>query len=211
MRTIAYVDGFNLYYGSLKGSPHRWLDLCAYFDRTLARLSPPHHLIQVKYFTARVAPVPNHPNAALKQQVYLRALSAHCGNRLEIIEGNFNVKKARAPLAEPPHKTVEILKTEEKGSDVNLAVELVNDAWRGAFDCALVVSNDADVERAMRIVKHQLRRRVMLYTPGAPRRQPLNVLKRWAHKQMDVDPADLAASQLPHQVQPGGIDKPGNW
>lgn len=165
----------------------------------------------MKYFTARVAPVPNHPNAALKQQVYLRALAAHCGSRLEIIEGNFNVKKARAALVPPPHKTVEIWKTEEKGSDVNLAVELVNDAWRGAFDCALVVSNDADVERAMRIVKHQLRPKVMLYTPGAPRRQPLNVLKRWAHKQVDVNPADLAASQLPMPVQPGNLDKPSDW
>ena len=36
MRTTnVYVDGFNLYYGCLKGTPHKWLDLDA-----LAGLGP---------------------------------------------------------------------------------------------------------------------------------------------------------------------------
>ncbi|HEU4458104.1 MAG TPA: NYN domain-containing protein [Methylibium sp.] len=208
MRTIAYVDGFNLYYGSLKGTAFRWLDLCAYFDRALPAANT---LVKVKYFTARVAPVPNHPNAALKQQVYLRALEAHCGARLQITEGHFNVKAVRAASTVPPHRTVEVFKTEEKGSDVNLAVELVNDAWQDAFDCAAVVSNDGDLMRAMQIVKQQRRKKVLLYTPGAPKRTPLITLTRWSHRQINVDPADLAASQLPPVVNPGNLQKPADW
>jgi uncharacterized LabA/DUF88 family protein len=173
MRTIAYVDGFNLFYGSLKGTAFRWLDLCAYFDRTLPE---GHQLLTVKYFTARVSELPHDRDAPKRQDVYLRALKSHLGDRLQVVEGQFKVKNVRAPLSAPPHRTVDIIKTEEKGSDVNLAVELVNDAWLDRFDCAAVVSNDADLERALRVVKQQRRKRVLLYTPGAPVRRPLGVL-----------------------------------
>lgn len=150
MKTIAYVDGFNLYYGSLKNSPHKWLDLCEYFRRTL----PPDCVLEkVKYFTARVSALPNDPDAPKRQDICLRALRAHCGNQFEAIEGHLLVKNVRAPLAAPPNKIVEIIKTEEKGSDVNLAVELVNDAWSDSFDCAAIVSNDSDLARAMKITK----------------------------------------------------------
>jgi hypothetical protein len=30
-RSIIYVDGFNLYYGAVRGGPHKWLDLQKYF------------------------------------------------------------------------------------------------------------------------------------------------------------------------------------
>ena len=41
MRTFIYVDGFNLYYGELKGTPWRWLDLPSLFSKGL----PPNHSI----------------------------------------------------------------------------------------------------------------------------------------------------------------------
>lgn len=210
MRTVVYVDGFNLFYGSLKGRPYRWLDLGAFFDRTLP---PGHRLEVVKYFTARVSALPHDPDAPARQAVYLRALKAHMGARLHIIEGHFKVKRARAPLSAPPHRTVEILKTEEKGSDVNLAVEMVNDAWLDVCDCVAVVSNDGDLEHAMRIVKHQRKKHVVLYTPGAPLRRPLNALNRWAHKQIDVMEVDLAACQLPPTIPDGTVQlvKPRTW
>jgi uncharacterized LabA/DUF88 family protein len=210
MRTIVYIDGFNLYYGSLKGSRHKWLDLCAYFRRTLPSTWS-CQLLKVKYFTARVSALPHDRDAPLRQDVYLRALRAHLGQEIDIIPGHFNVKPTRMPLSMPPHKTVEVLKTEEKGSDVNLAVELVNDAWSDAFDCAAVVSNDGDLERALRIVKQRRRKKLLLYTPGAPTRRPLASLTSWSHRQIDVCPGDLAASQLPDPVEPGSLRKPAAW
>lgn len=208
MRTIAYVDGFNLYYGSLKRSPHKWLDICQFFRNTLP---VGHTLEKVKYFTARVSALPNDLNAPIRQDAYLRALRAHCGATIEIIFGHFSVQNIRRPLTADPTKFAEIIKTEEKGSDVNLSVELVNDAWRNSFDCAAVVSNDADLVRGMQIVKQQLKKRVILYTPGAPRRFPLASLRMWSHKQLGVLDADLAASQLPPSLQGGSITKPKSW
>lgn len=208
MRTIAYVDGFNLYYGSLKNSPYKWLDLCEYFRQTL----PPGCVLEkVKYFTARVSALPNDPDAPKRQDIYLRALRAHSGNLFQTIEGRFSVRNTRAPLAAPPNKIVEIIKTEEKGSDVNLAVELVNDAWLDSFECAAVVSNDADLERALKIAKQHRKKRVVLYTPGAPVRRPLMQLVRWSHKQIDVLPGVLAQCQLPRQLMGGAITKPKAW
>lgn len=208
MRTMVYVDGFNMYYGCLRKTPYKWLDLCALFDRTI----PPNHtLAKVKYFTARVSSLPNDPDAPLRQNVYLRALEAHCGKRIEIIEGRFQVKNKWAPLAKPPNQVVEVINTEEKGSDVNLAVELVHDAWNNLFDCAVVVSNDADLERALKIAKQIKKKRLILMTPGGPVRKPLTSLTRWAHKQKNIDSADLAASQLPLAIPGTTLTKPSNW
>jgi len=50
---------------------------------------------------------------------------------VSVHEGYFQTKAARLPLASsPPHppEIVEVLQTEEKGSDVNLAIHLLQDA-----------------------------------------------------------------------------------
>ena len=53
LRTIVYVDGFNLYYGAVKGTRWKWLDPAALFGKVLG---PRNRLVNVKYFTARVQP-----------------------------------------------------------------------------------------------------------------------------------------------------------
>ena len=58
MRTFVYVDGFNLYYGALKGTAFRWLDLVSVFEKVL---QPHHEILRVKYFTARVSGTPTDP------------------------------------------------------------------------------------------------------------------------------------------------------
>ena len=35
MRAYIYVDGFNLFYRALKGTPHKWLNLAALAKRLL--------------------------------------------------------------------------------------------------------------------------------------------------------------------------------
>ncbi len=153
MRTCAYVDGFNLYYGAVKGTPWRWLDPVVMLERIL---EPHHDITCVKYFTARVSATPRDPLKPQRQETYLRALS----------------QRMFMPLATPTgrQRTVEVIKTEEKGSDVNLAVHLVNDAWIGAYDCAIVVSNDGDLAEGARVVKQQHTKRIGLLVPGKERR-----------------------------------------
>ncbi len=83
MRTYVYVDGFNLYYGCLKGTAFRWLDLA----KLCRNLLPKNDVLKIKYFTAHVKPNVNDATSHLRQQQYLRALAA-CP-LVEIIYGHF--------------------------------------------------------------------------------------------------------------------------
>ena len=62
MRTFVYVDGFNLYYGALRGTPWKWLDLPDLFAKVL---QPRHDILKVKYFTARVSGTAANPSKPL--------------------------------------------------------------------------------------------------------------------------------------------------
>ena len=139
MRTYIYVDGFNLFYGALKNTPWKWLST---LQRCLRKFSNKHHeILKVKYFTARVSNwTPSDISKPQRQDVYLRALQ-HYRPEVELYFGHFLRHSVRAPLAHPRGKqrTTEVIKTEEKGSDVNLAVHLLNDGWMDAYDCGVVV------------------------------------------------------------------------
>jgi hypothetical protein len=142
-RVIVYIDGFNLYYGALKGTPYKWLDIVA----LARRLAPNDHLVAVRYFTARVRPQPSDPQQPQRQQAYLRALGTF--PLVTIHLGHYLSHATRMPLATPKpgkSRTVEVIKTEEKGSDVNLATYLLLDAFRGRCDKAVVVTNDSDLQ-----------------------------------------------------------------
>ena len=66
MKTIVYVDGFNLYYGAVKDTPYKWLDI----NKLCQLLLPKHTIHQIKYFTARVVARPSDPDQPTRQQVY---------------------------------------------------------------------------------------------------------------------------------------------
>ena len=82
MRAIVYIDGFNLYYGLLRHSPHKWLNLEKFVK---ALLTDKYEVMAIKYFTARVTKDADDPDAAIKQQQYLEALKSL--GLVEIIEG----------------------------------------------------------------------------------------------------------------------------
>ena len=89
-------------------------------------LKPLHNILKIKYFTARRSARPNNPTKPQRQDVYLRAVQAYC-KEVEIYFGHFPTNRIRALLAHLRNgrKVVEVIKTEEKGSDVNLAVHLI--------------------------------------------------------------------------------------
>lgn len=207
MRTIVYVDGFNLYYGSLKGTPWKWLDLLVLFETILR----PHHDIRViKYFTARVSGTSGDPSKPQRQDVYLHALRRY-RPEVETYFGHFLSHTVRAPLAKPRGKqlTAEVIKTGEKGSDVKLAVHLLNDGWLDVYDCAVVVSNDSDVAEAMRMVKHHHTKRIGLLTPGTGR--PSRQLMAHADFSRHIRSNALQHSQLPDPIPGTNIRKPSRW
>lgn len=64
-----------------------------------------------------------------------------------------------------PTKRVWVDKTEEKGSDVNLASHLLRDAFRGAFQVAVLITNDSDLAEPVRIVRQELNLPVGILSP----------------------------------------------
>lgn len=210
MRTYVYVDGFNLYYGALKGSPYRWLDMKALFSHIL---QPKNNIQKIKYYTARVSARPDDLDAATHQDIYLKALELHIPE-LTIIEGLFLQKQVTMKLATPiaGREYAKVLKTEEKGSDVNLAVHMVHDGWKNLYDCAVVCSNDGDLAEAVRIVRRELHKTVLLVVPGDPTKRPPSVaLKRWASYTLQIKNTAYAASQLPNPIPGTTFHKPASW
>jgi hypothetical protein len=206
-RTIVYVDGFNFYYGAVRGTPWKWLDPSVLFRHLLG---PQNRLVKVKYFTARVQPSPSNPSVSVRQDTYLRALTAHCP-LVELYFGHFLRHRISMEHANPPPRIVEVWKNEEKGSDVNLALHVLDDAWRNAYDCAVVVSNDSDLAEALRLVKAHHRKLIGLVTPGAPTRKTSKQLREHANFIKPIRTWMLKESQLPNPIPGTTIHKPATW
>lgn len=64
MKTFVYVDAFNLYYGALKGTPYRWLDI----RRMCELMLPKNQLERICIFTARVNARPLRPGVLAASQ-----------------------------------------------------------------------------------------------------------------------------------------------
>lgn len=209
-QTIVYIDGFNFYYGAVKGTQYKWLDFEALCQRLLAR----DHLVKIRYFTARVAARPDDPQRASRQDTYLRALAAL--PLVEIHYGHFLTQSVRLPRANRRRgqsRTVEVLRTEEKGSDVNLATYLLLDAFKGRCDTAVVVSNDSDLAQAIQVAQSELGVKVGIVNPHPRERRSrkLQGLDCLFYKQ--IPRQLLAETQLPTVVHDskGPIRKPEGW
>lgn len=103
-----------------------------------------------------------------------------------------------------------VYKSEEKGSDVNLAAYLLRDAFMGDCDCAVVVSNDSDLLTPIRIAQQECKLVVGLITP---RSHGSAELRKLANFQRPIRNHQLGASQLPAQLSDtaGTMTKPAGW
>lgn len=206
-RTNVYFDGFNFYYGAVKDTPYRWCDV----SRLCQLLLPNHSINRIRYFTARVQPRPDDPTQPQRQQAYLRALGTIAN--LSIHYGHYLSYPRRMPLTHPNPggpRTVEVLRTEEKGSDVNLATYLLMDGMEGEYEVAVIVSNDSDLKAPLEVVRSRFHCKVGILNPHKNR--------SWALAQVidfykPIRRGTLAASQFPlilHDAS-GPIHKPAAW
>lgn len=207
LRTIVYIDGFNFFYGQVKGTQWKWLDPVSLFQNVLGEQN---ELIKIKYFTARVQPTSKDPDVNIRQDAYLRALQAHCP-LVELHFGHFLRHKISMENTNPPPATVQVWKNEEKGSDVNLALHVLNDAWLDLYDCAVIVSNDSDLADSLRLVKEQHKKVIGLITPGAPTRKTSRQLAKYADFIKPIRTWALEKSQLPTPIPGTNIHKPATW
>jgi hypothetical protein len=157
MKANVYVDGFNLYYGAVKNTPYRWLDISV-----LCRLLlPKDDIHRIKYFTALVDPRPSNPDQRARQETFLRALATI--PNLSIFYGFFLTHEVTMPRVGGGY--AQVIKTEEKGSDVNLATQLLVDAYHDDYEIAVVVSNDSDLLMPIQVVTHEFKKPVGLLNP----------------------------------------------
>jgi uncharacterized LabA/DUF88 family protein len=166
MKTSIYVDGFNFYYGCYKiqqtlCSPmDKWLDWRSLGEQLVGADSPLH---KIHYFTAYIGRDPGDPEQNLRQEVYLKAIEAtpglhvYHGKHIPVKrKGTLNTPKS-SELGWPSDVLVTVRSFEEKGSDVNLAVHLLDDAWSGDMERAIVISNDTDLIDAIRLARRHVR------------------------------------------------------
>ena len=218
MRFNVYVDGFNLYYGALRGRPYRWLDIRQFAQRLLR---PDDELHRVRYFTARVRPFPNDPDASVRQATYIRALNTLPG--VSVHFGRFLITRPMMLRADG-RGSIRVIKSEEKGSDVNLAMHLLLDACDRDFEAALVVSNDSDLAEPVRVVQSRFHRPVGVAFPilnrsaDGRRRPPSNTLLGVAAVRRFITNSRrrrrlLAESQFPATLADarGSFSRPPAW
>ena len=176
MATGIYIDGLNLYYGALRGTTHKWLDL----EKLAKTLLPDDEIKIIRYFTARITARPGDPQAPARQDTYIRALATtpvvqvHMGRfttRIKpkiLADHKFHPTEIFSPRFRPRSlylmmwkdkvrrrvndtTKAKVIIDEEKGSDVSLGVNLLNDSARGFIDKAVVISNDSDLSEAIRL------------------------------------------------------------
>ena len=212
MRTYIYIDGFNFYYGAVKDTPYKWLNFKKLFEHLL---DSKHEILSIKYFTAIVTGKID-PHQPIRQKTFLRALQKYIPE-ISIHYGEFLSHNVFKPLSYPINKNlfgkkikfVNVIKTEEKGSDVNLSLHLLNDAWLDLYDCAVVVSNDSDLAESLRLVKKQHKKMIGVITPS--KIHPSKELMQYANFNKRVRKGVLATSQLPDPIPGTTIRKPSPW
>ncbi len=222
MNINVYVDGFNLYYCTVKDTPYKWLDLYL----LCANLFPSKTIRKLKYFTAKVTAVPWDPSAPTRQDFYWRALRTI--PNLEIIEGDFvswprylpKVPFVYKPNGRP--QKARVLRTEEKGSDVNLAAHLVYDNCIKDSDESIVISNDSDLSDAIEIVTTKVQRPVTVVNPNRTKmvhKYPTHCsMHRELHRVatqrvLSINEKILPPSQFPSTItdSQGTFSKPPSW
>jgi uncharacterized LabA/DUF88 family protein len=231
LRTRIYIDGYNLYYGCLRNTPYKWLDVFKLFERSilpsiLYRANPTaepstfllHPECAVKYFTAKILERAARSEDSVSSQAhYHNALQKHCVGRVDFVLGNYSVYKSNQGLVDKDNPKclprdcpkVEVWKFEEKQSDVNLALQVYDDALSGDIDHVVLVTNDTDLAPALDILKKRcphIVRGVVIPTRKSENdnqneRQAnasLTNLADWVRTYISQD--ELAVSQLPDVV-----------
>jgi len=200
-RTIVYVDGFNLYFGlkSQKWKRYYWLNL---HKLSQSLLKPTQLLIKTKYFTAQIS---KPEDKRIRQRTFIEALGTLPD--LEIFFGKFYSSEMKCWNC-----GYVITRSNEKMTDVNIAVQMLNDAYRNAFDTAILISADSDLTEALNMIKSGFPdKRLIAAFP--PNRFSVE-LSKIAHGYFSIGRKKFAESVFPDTiVKPDGFELkiPDKW
>jgi uncharacterized LabA/DUF88 family protein len=218
MRVIAFVDGFNLYHAIRRLGDNRlkWCDICA-----LMRffLRPDDDLAAVRFYTA----CPSHLDEKIqvRYRAYTAAIAA-CG--ATVIDAHFKRKDRTLNLSAalpPPLRQLQIRcrAHEEKETDVNIALDILDSAYRGEFEKCFLVSGDSDLLPAIKMLlaRFKDKRAVVLLPPGQKFYAARNLSRETPNRRLVVRDiygrAHIAKCRLPDEVAAGGgrISSPAEY
>ncbi|GHT85039.1 hypothetical protein AGMMS49960_20530 [Betaproteobacteria bacterium] len=228
MRTAFFVDGYNLFYGLLAGTPYKWLDLRALLAHITHVQEPRSELASVSYFTASVKPALATRGIVSKeaQDTYIRALKA---TGVEVFFGRHRLEPGRAPRfinrTTPPSRLdqVDIWRLEEKETDVNLAISMYRLAAKQAalppedqIQQLVLVSADTDMMPALSAIREDFPDlTVGVILPHRRERKSQDALKGLAHWiRHHVTEEELQRHQFPPRIAIGSKKpacKPDYW
>lgn len=156
-RVVAYIDGFNLYFGMREAGfdQCRWLNV----SKLVSSLLKPHQvLVGIKYFTSRVS---NNPDKQKRQSTYIDALES---TGAKIIYGNYQDGSTECKRCGHIWRTAK-----EKMTDVNIATAIIVDAYKDEYDMAMLISGDSDLTPPIREV-HNLFKNKRVFIAFPPKR-----------------------------------------
>jgi uncharacterized LabA/DUF88 family protein len=188
-----------------------WLDVQKLAERIIRN----RHLVGVKYFTARIK---GDPKKQDRQNAFLDAMRWHC-DKVQVFEGRYLLRemicrkcyRVSTDIACARCGAVTVL-PEEKKSDVNIATQMLKDAYENLFDVAYLISADSDMIPPIEVIRSMSPSKgVIVFFP--PKRFSVE-LKNAVNNQFFVTPAMLRQSRMPEEIKkPNGdrITIPDEW
>lgn len=199
-RVVVYVDGFNLYFGMLDAG----FDYCKWLNLNLLIKNLLNHnqeLVEVKYFTSRVS---NNPEKQKRQNVYIEALESV---GVKIYYGNYQsdtIECKRCNNIWP--------KFNEKMTDVNIATQILIDAYQNKYDMAMLISGDSDLVPPIKAV-HEIFKNKRVFVAFPPKRHNQSVALV-ARGSLTIGRKKLVESQFEEKVAKKDgyvLNKPSIW
>lgn len=162
-RCTVYIDAFNWYYGIFVHHPEwKWLNIQSYFE--YLRLD--EEVTWIGFFSAIVEPQRHQSTKRDRQKRYLQALKGQ--TKIESILGKYQERTVTCRATDCSRRlTYQV--GEEKKTDVNIAVRLIDDAIKNRTDSMVVVSADSDLEPAVAWVRQNYPAlKITVYIPALP-------------------------------------------
>lgn len=229
--TAVYIDGYNLYYGRIRGTCYKWVDLVALFDSVVRKQAPDSQVEVVRYFSAYcLANFATHgTDSAEAQNRYLRVHEMKHGPRFCKTMGThthdrYGVSMPRYVEGSRFNRRdrVKVWRLDEKQTDVNIALAMYRDARSGRFSQLVICSNDSDVEPVLRAIREDFPGiRIGVITPRPPpesgtrsHRNVMSSLSKHADwTRSHIHDEELETCQLPSRIHTGKrpLVKPDHW
>lgn len=211
-RATVYIDAFNWYFGVFQHHPAwKWLNVQSFFEE----LRLDEDVVTIKFFTAEVEPQKHVSPKRDRQKRYLKALGTL--SKIQIVLGKYQERTVTC-RAKDCARRLEYQVPEEKKTDVNIAVNLLADAFKDLADSIVIVSGDSDLEPAVEWVRRNHPAiKVTVYIPVLASEQ--HQRQNHNYHRMGVTCKPLPLGSIPHHILPSSVTlkngeeviRPSDW